>query len=124
MKTLTKQQNEKINTFLSELDTMVNLSAYIDNEEIDFNDAFNSINDILLDNGGFEIEIIYYSEAMKYLTKKDTSLRNALDLASDFGYSLHDINSELLATLLASENAQNDFRNLEDQINEFFLQFN
>ena len=70
-----------------------------------------------------QTECIYYSNAMKYLTEHDTSLNESLEIASEMGYEVEDLNSELLATLLmqrkeseALYDAKND---LEDLYNEF-----
>ena len=70
-----------------------------------------------------QTECIYYSNAMKYLTEHDNSLSESLEIASEMGYEVGDLNSELLATLLmqrkeleALYDAKNDF---EDLYNEF-----
>jgi hypothetical protein len=47
----------------------------------------------------YEQEIIYYSEAIKYLAREDDSLHESIELATDIGYEIDSINSELLATL-------------------------
>lgn len=110
----------KIETFLSELSTEVDVLGLIDIDNIDYNDAFNSIYEMIDDSRGFDIDVIYYSNAINYLRENDPSLRESLELASDMGFSLDNINSELLASLLASEDARNNFYYLEDEINDFF----
>lgn len=65
--------------------------------------------DYLLDNGAFDQEIIYYNRAMDYLRKHDPSLRESIELALDYGYSIANLNSELLATILASQNNRDSF---------------
>ena len=76
-----------------------------------------------LEESTYQVECIYYSNAMKYLTEHDTSLNESLEIASEMGYEVEDLNSELLATLLmqrkeseALYDAKND---LEDLYNEF-----
>lgn len=110
----------KIENFLSELSTDIDVLNLIDIDNIDFNGAFSSIYEMVDDNGGFNIEIIYYSRAMDYLREYDPSLNESIELASEYGFSLDSINSELLASLLASQNARNDFYDLENEINDFF----
>lgn len=112
----------KIENFLSELSTDIDVLNLIDIDNIDFNGAFSSIYEMVDDNGGFNIEIIYYSRAMDYLREYDPSLNESIELASEYGFSLDSINSELLASLLASQNVRNDFCELEDEINDFFLE--
>lgn len=110
----------KIETFLSELITEIDILNLIDIDNIDYNDAFNSIYEMIDDNGGFDIDIIYYSRAIEYLSENDPSLTESLEIASEYGYSLSDINSELLASLLASQKAREEFYDLENEINDFF----
>lgn len=112
----------KIENFLSELNTEIDVLNLIDIDHIDYSDAFYSIYEMIEDNGGFNIDIIYYSDAIDYLSKNDPSLRDSLEIALDMGFSLNAINSEILASLLASENAREEFYELENEINDFFLE--
>jgi intracellular sulfur oxidation DsrE/DsrF family protein len=113
---------EKIETFLRSLKTEVEIMDYIQVEDIDYSDAFNSICDMISDNNGFDIEIIYYASAINYLKENDPSLRESLQIASEYGFSLDKLNSETLASLLASQNARDEFYELQDKINNFFLE--
>jgi|TARA_B110000285_G_scaffold155776_1_gene173806 hypothetical protein len=81
---------------------------------------FDELTDELQENNAFTIEIIYYATAMKYLTENDTSLTESLELASDFGYETKNLNSELLASILASENSREEFYELHEEIEDFF----
>ena len=74
-------------------------------EELESNDAFN-------------IDIIYYSRAMTYLSENDFSLSESIEIAVQHGYSLENINSELLASLHASQKAREDFWRCKNDINE------
>ena len=113
---------EKIETFLRSLKTEVEIMDYINIEDIDHTDAFNSICDMISDNNGFDIEIIYYSNAINYLKENDPSLRESMEIAQEYGYEPKNINSELLASLLASQNAREEFYTLQDDINDFFAE--
>lgn len=93
---------------------------YVDVENIDVENAFDSIFEQIDENRGFEVEIIYYSNAIAYLKENDPSLNESLEIAADFGFELKSLNSEVLASLLASQNVRNDFNELQDEINEFF----
>lgn len=115
-------KTEKIETFLRSLRTEVEIMDYINIEDIDYSDAFNSICDMISDNNGFDIEIIYYSNAIKYLQANDPSLRESLEIANEYGFSLDKINSETLASLLASQNARKEFNELQNEINTFFAE--
>ena len=67
------------------------------------------IQEELQDNGFFDVEIIYYSKAIKYLQENDASLYRSLEIAEEMGYTLENINSELLASLHASRDRENKF---------------
>ncbi len=54
-------------------------------------------------------EIIYYSNAMKYLSENDQSLAESIEIAVEYGFELESINSELLASLLNKRNIECDF---------------
>ena len=114
----------KIEAFLNSLDAKIeitdNLINYVDIEDIDFSDAFNSIYNMVNDKGGFDIEIIYYSNAIKYLQENDPSLQESLEIAAELGYEVKNLNSEVLASLLKSQNVRCEFLELRDEINEFF----
>ena len=120
-----KTKNERIEDFLKSLNIdNLYVMDYVNIDEIDFSDAYQSIYEMIDDNGGFNVEIIYYSNAIDYLSKNDPSLHESLQLAADFGFNLTDLNSEVLASLLASENCRNDFSKLSDEIDEFFNELN
>ena len=122
----TVNRTEKIEAFLNSLDTKIeindNLINYVDIEEIEISDAFNSIYDMVQDNNGFDIDIIYYSNAIKYLQENDASLMESLEIAEEYGYELKNLNSEVLASLLASRNSQESFYDVKDEIEDFFTE--
>src|SRR5690625_421179 len=59
-----------------------------------------------------ERDVVYYSNAIKYLSENDPSLQISLGLAKDLGYSLENINSELLATLLLQDELETELFNI------------
>ena len=124
MNTTETTRNEKIETFFAELDKVIdlndNLINYIDIESIDATDAFNSIYDMIEENDGFNCEVIYYSNAIKYLQENDPSLKESFEIASELGYEVKNLNSEILASLLKSQNVRDEFLDFRDEINEFF----
>ena len=124
MNTLNQTRNEKIEAFFAELDQQIelndNIINYVDIDSIDNDDAFTSIYEMIDENEGFNIEVIYYSNAIKYLQENDPSLRESLEIASDFGFEVKNLNSEILASLLKSQNVRDEFLDFRDEINEFF----
>ena len=120
METLNQEQRERVAEFLKGLDISIDILDYVNPEDIDIENAYESILDKLQDNGGFNVEIIYYSNAIKFLQENDASLKESLEIASEFGYSLDNLNSEVLASLLASRQAEEEFYDLQSEIDDFF----
>ena len=110
----------KIENFLRELNTEVDVLNYVNIEDIDYNYAFDSIVDMINDKNGFDFDVIYYSNAIDYLSENDPSLNESLGLAYEMGFTVDSLNSEILASLLYTENVKNDFYQLENEINDFF----
>ena len=125
---MTKKTIEQLKEFFKELDKNLNhfsISDYIysddEIESIDQGNAFDDMLNLLDENGAFNIEIIYYSNAIEYLAKNDPSLIESLELAGELGYEAKNLNSETLASLLASQEARIEFNHLKNKINEFFI---
>lgn len=107
----------KENSDKSDIDFKYFLSLKADDEIEDFCDVVETLSD----NSAFNIDIIYYYEAMKYLSKNDPSLNESMELAREFDYHIMDINSELLASLHASHHAESKFaEDLEEEFIELF----
>jgi hypothetical protein len=113
------KRSEKIEKFFREEIKMnhIDIMYYVDAESVNsLNDVYESIDE----KNGFDVEIIYYRDAMEYLMERDTSLRESLEIAHEYGYTADNINSELLASLLASRECREEFMSYEDEITEFF----
>lgn len=111
----------KIDDFLRSIDiNNVDIVDYVYINQIDTDNAAESIFDMVQDNGGFNVDIIYYSNAIEYLKRYDNCLTESIELAIEYGYTIENINSELLASLLASKNAMSDYWDYQNEINEFF----
>ena len=110
----------KIEDFLNELNTEIDVLNYVDIDNIDLLHPFDSICEMIEDNNGFDIEIIYYSNAIDFLAKNDQSLQESLEIAFEYGYEVQNLNSEILASLLASKLIRDEFYSLESEINDFF----
>lgn len=65
-------------------------------------DDFDDFKNVLIEN--YDSEIIGYNQAMEYLQENDRSLKDSLRLADEFGYSLKNLHSEILASLLVADN--------------------
>ena len=109
-----------IENFLSGLNTEIDILNLINLEDINFSDAYNSIYDMISDNNGFDMEVIYYASAMEYLMENDSSLRESLEIAAEYGFELTSLSSEVLASLLKSRNVREEFNELQDEIDNFF----
>jgi hypothetical protein len=109
---MTVKQSTAISEKLSTIDIEIVADEIKELETVD------EVEEYLQENGYFDVEIIYYTKAMDYLHEHDNSLQISLGLAHDMGYTLDKVNSELLASLLASENLREEFGEIRDEIEE------
>jgi hypothetical protein len=113
------KRSEKIEKFFREEIKMneIDIMYHIDAEEVNsFDDVYEAIDN----DGGFNVEVIYYTTAMEYLMERDPSLRESLEIADEYGFTPSNITSEVLASLLASRECREEFMRYEDEITEFF----
>ena len=80
-----------------------------------FTDFCDKVNDAIMQE-----EVIYYHKAIKYLMREDASLSDSLDIASEYGYTTEQLNSELLATLLYQQRLTEQWYEIEEQVKELF----
>ena len=108
----------KYNNFFNELSEKIDIdfNYFLNSEE---HTTLDEITDVLHDNNAFDQEVIYYSTAIKYLQENDPSLQESIEIASEYGFELKNLNSEVLASLLKTQNVQNKFSDLETEIEEF-----
>lgn len=111
---MNEKQRELINRIYDELD--IDLAYEIENNKPDNIDDFM---DMMQDRVN-EIEVIYYTNAMDYLHENDNSLQLSLEIAKDMGYTIENINSELLATLLKQQEASEKIYDYKDEVEELF----
>ena len=116
-----KTKSEKLRDFLNSLDCEIDLAYFADSSQIE---TFDDLEQAIEDGNGFDVEIIYYSNAMKYLSENDASLKESLEIANDLGYEPKNLNSEILASLLASQNAREQFYELQGEIEDFLQELN
>jgi len=75
----------------------------------DIEEALDNLQEYIEECNGFDKEVIYYSNAMEILSEHDASLYDSMQLASEFDYDTSNLNSEILATLLISDKAVNEW---------------
>tara|TARA_R100000458_G_scaffold53490_1_gene55768 strand:+ start:799 stop:1158 length:360 start_codon:yes stop_codon:yes gene_type:complete len=114
----TNEQKEKFFDKISE-ELEFDIMDYIQDDELEDINDYNELEEKLSDERAFDIDIIYYATAMDYLRENDTSLHESMEIAWEYGYETKNINSELLASLLASRNARDEFYELQNEIEEF-----
>lgn len=117
---MNEEIRDKIYEFLKSLSTEIDVLYHVDIDEIDLDDPYESIYSMIEDGNGFDVDIIYYQNAIEYLMKNDNSLYDSLAIAYEYGYTCNNLNSEILASLLASQNSRDEFYNLKCKIEEFF----
>jgi len=116
MKTI-KQKEKFFNKISEQLE--FDIMEYFQTDELEDINDYDELEEKLSDKSAFDIDIIYYATAMDYLRENDTSLNESMEIADEYGYEPKNINSELLASLLASRNAREEFAELEGEIEEF-----
>jgi len=109
------EQLTKFKEFLRTLTSEIDLPYFASEDTT----TFEELREAIEDGSGFDIEIIYYSRAMEYLTQNDNSLNESLNIAAEMCYEPQNLNSEILASLLASRNARNEFEELKTEITNF-----
>jgi len=107
---------DKMKEFYNTLSIDIDLAYFADEDHTCYEDLESAIED----DNGFNVDIIYYSNAMKYLSENDASLSTSLSIAAEMGFATETLTSETLASLLASQNAREDFYHLQSDIEEFF----
>ena len=114
----TPQQKEEFFNKISE-GLEIDIMDYLQEDELQDILNFDELVEILEEHSAFDVEIIYYYNAIEYLKEHDPSLHECTELASDMGYATKDLNSETLASILASQNIRNSFWDLQEEINQF-----
>lgn len=111
-------------------------SNYVDNHDVlrciqdesfdfdpeDFDNFKEQIQEYFQENNLLLQEIIYHANAIEFLKRHDQSLKESLNIAMEFCYTIENINSELLASLLATSHAQEEFSDFleSDTLQEIF----
>jgi len=114
------ENTKKAKSFLSDLDSQIDLAYYMTDDITSYDELRESIEN----DNGFDIEITYYFIAIQFLKDYDSSLTDSIELAIQYGYELKNINSELLASLLASQIERDKFYSYENEISSFFNELN
>lgn len=116
----------KIETFLKAIEDKLDFEilAYIEIDELPDNDVFTYITTQLKDSEAFYVLFSGSVHAIEYLSNNDASLNRSLSIASDMGYSVDKIDSELLASLLGTEINVNNWYRYEKKITNFFNELN
>tara|TARA_R100000742_G_C4254104_1_gene72161 strand:+ start:63 stop:452 length:390 start_codon:yes stop_codon:yes gene_type:complete len=122
MKAHTETTN-KATEIIEEIYNVLQHNCDIDlkNEGIDLLDYdIDSLCDYINESNLLDVDIIYYHKAMKYLMENDTSLCESMEIAQSYGYEPKNINSELLASLHATQNNQEKFNDIQEELEELF----
>lgn len=109
-----------LSDFFNSLDTELNINDCLISSDYESIDSFISLEQALENNGYFDGDVIYYNEAMKYLLQNDSSLERSFAIANDMGYTLENLTSEVLASLLKSDNIRVRFYECRSEIEDFF----
>ena len=89
--------------------------------EIESSDSLfdlDELNEAVWDSGVLQEEFIYYHDAIKYLMENDPSLSEAFEIAGEHCFDTKNLNSCVLAGLLASRQNEEDWHNLARELDE------
>jgi hypothetical protein len=119
---LTTEQTLEIKNIFKNTQLMidVDIEYFLTNEQIE---SVECIETILDSNDCFNVEVIYYHRAMEFLMKNDASLKESLGIANDLGFDLNSLNSETLASLLASQMIHQEFMEYYTELEELIEEF-
>jgi hypothetical protein len=113
MKT-TKQQDERIKELFENTNFLIDLDyEYLIQNLEDLNDLENNFYEIINEH-----DLIYYSKCMTFLRDYDNSLRESLIIAEDLGYTLKNLSSEILATLLIQRYMNDELIEIIEELKE------
>lgn len=115
IETITKDWEDRTDLYLSD----INENNYPDIKDIE---TIEELTEILEDNQFFDAEVIYYYNAMKYLSEEDPSLQYSMELAHDIGFECKNINSELLASLLQTEKNREDWHEIAKELEDLIIE--
>lgn len=111
---------DELNEILNDLEfDYLSAKTIIDNDIT----CADKLRDYYIDCRCWDIEIIYHFKAIRYLLEHDPSLTESLDLACELGYTIDNVNSEILASILATQEREQDFANAADDIDEKLEEF-
>jgi hypothetical protein len=111
---ITEQQKQQINELTKNKFESLDLLYILETaDQTNIEDLTQYIDE---QTNGFFVEIIYYTVAMKILRENDPSLNDSLALAKDYGFELDNLNSEKLASLLASDMERNNYYEIQDEL--------
>lgn len=79
------------------------------------NALYDELHETILDQ-----EIIYYDNALEYLSDNDPSLKESLQLADDLWFDCKSLNSEILATILYQDNLRYETPKFLEELIDLF----
>ena len=114
---MNKKQIEQLKKIIEEEEKQYDFNDYVFNyadedqlKEIETIEDLSEYMDLMNQGGGITTaEVIYHHIAIDYLKEHDPSLMESLGLAHEMGFETGDINSELLASLLMTQNNEEDW---------------
>ena len=99
---------------LSEINSTIELTDYY-HEGITLDEFIEEVTTSIYQDG-----ITYYSEAIKYLAREDSSLTKSTELYMELGETLEDLNSERLATVLYQQRQLESLSDINAEIESAF----
>ena len=121
---MNEKQKKQIIEYIKENQEDLDILYYINDEDIneieDEDDLRRYFEDLNENREVTDEDITYHSNAIEYLKENDASLNDSLEIAQEYGYTIDNINSELLASLLKTRENEENYNKLIENICSFY----
>ncbi len=112
--------------FQSDIEDFSGVTNFVDvlyDADIKKINSFEDLYKVFEDGGVFDSDFIFNEDCMYYLLHNDPSLIETFDIVSEFGLTIEQLNSRVLANLLFSRKEREKFEALKEQIDKFFKDY-
>ena len=115
---------DQILAIIKDVESKYTFNDYVENFlEIEELEKVTTVEELreLLEKANEDYNITYaeiwgYASAIGYLSENDSSLTESLEIACEYGYSIKDLSSERLASLLKSRRNYEDYAEFIDSV--------
>lgn len=118
-------KEKRLEKFISEIEKDLHheITYYLEDQDyIDLVNEESNLSDILEDTDFFNVDIIGITKSNKIIN--DIGFNSAIEIAKDYGYSINNIDSEALASIIESQKLRNEFNKINERITDYIDNLN